>query len=142
MYQRMIILGNLGGDPEMRYMADGTAVTNFSVAVNSSRREGDETVKETVWFRCSAWGKRGEAFNEWFKKGQPVLIEGRLRFDPQTGGPSLWTGREGDMRATFEITVDNWNFAGKNEGGQEFGNDPGSPRSGTQAAVEEDEIPF
>lgn len=140
MYQKIIILGNLGQDPEMRYMPDGTAVTNFSVATN--RRWTDpateETVSETTWFRCSAWGKRGEVINEWFTKGKPILIEGRLKVDPQTGGPKMFTRGDGTIGTGFEVNVDNFSFAG---GGDE--RDGGSaPRSGTAAAQEEDEIPF
>ena len=139
MYQRVIIMGNLGQDPEMRYMSDGTAVTNFSVAVNSARVVGEERIKETVWFRCSAWGKRGEAVNEWFKKGKPILVEGVLKFDPQTGGPKIFPRQDGTTGTSFELNVDNWRFAG---GGDSNAEGDSGARSGTPAATEEDEIPF
>jgi len=80
MYQKIIVVGNLGRDPEMRYMPDGTAVTNFSIATN--RRWTDRTTgqpaEETIWFRVSVWGRQAETANQYLSKGRQVLIEGRL----------------------------------------------------------------
>ena len=74
MYQKLIIIGNLGRDPEMRYTPDGKAVTTFSVA--ASRRYGEK--EETAWFRVSVWGKQAESCNQYLQKGSKVLVEGRL----------------------------------------------------------------
>jgi single-strand DNA-binding protein len=143
MYQRIIIVGNLGNDPEMRYMPDGTAVTNISVATNRSwtdSRTGEAT-KETTWFRVSVWRKQAEAVNQYLAKGSRVLVEGRLRPDPQTGGPRLWTAQDGTVRASFEITADSVQFlSGRDDGGggdYEEGGDYNGP-----GAQEEDDIPF
>jgi single-strand DNA-binding protein len=74
------IIGNLGRDPEMRYTPSGSAVTNFTVAVNRPRRGQDgNMVDETEWFRVVLWDKLAETANEFLKKGQPVFIEGRLQ---------------------------------------------------------------
>jgi single-strand DNA-binding protein len=104
MYQTLIIAGNVGRDPEMRYTPSGQAVTSFSVATNRQYTNNNgETVKETIWFRISAWGKTGEICNQYLKKGSKVLVEGRLTADPATGGPRVWTAQDGAPRASFEV---------------------------------------
>ena len=88
MYHTLIIVGNLGKDPEMRYPPSGQAVTSFSVATSRQYTSGSgEQVKETIWFRVSTWGKTAEVCNQYLKKGSKVLIEGRLTPDKATGGP-------------------------------------------------------
>jgi len=140
MYQKIVIVGNLGTDPEMRYMPDGTAVTNFSVATNRkwTNRSTGEPRDETTWFRVSVWGKQAESANQYLSKGRQVLVEGRLKPDPQTGGPRLWTGQDGSMRASFEITAGTVQFIGGRESSAMI---DGEPMEGP-AAQEEDEIPF
>ena len=140
MYQKVVIAGNLGTDPEMRYMPDGTAVTNFSVATNRrwTDRASGEPREETTWFRVSAWRQQAEIANEYLSKGRQVLVEGRLRPDPQTGGPRVWTGQDGTVRASYELTADVIRFiGGRGDGGFVEGGAVEAP-----AAQEEDEIPF
>lgn len=140
MYQKVIIIGNLGGDPEMRYMPDGTAVTNFSLA--TSRRWTDrstgEPKEETAWFRVSVWGRQAETANEYLSKGRQVLVEGRMRPDPQTGGPRVWTAQDGTVRASYEMVADNFRFLGGRDE-MSFSEEEGGEG---QAPQEEDEIPF
>ena len=142
MYQKIMIIGNLGRDPEMRYMPDGTAVTSFSVA--TSRRWNDkgsgQTRDETTWFRVTVWRKQAETANQYLSKGRKVLVEGRLKPDPQTGGPRLWTRQDGTVASSYELTAENIVFlSAKGEGGSYSGdNDAG----GHAAAHEEEEIPF
>ena len=140
MYQKIIIMGNLGGDPEMRYMSDGTAVTNFSVATNRrwSNRASGEQQEETTWFRVSVWGRQAEATNEYLSKGRQVLVEGRMKPDPQSGGPRIWTGQDGTARASYEITAETVRFVGSRDSGGFASDDSG----GAAPAQEEDEIPF
>jgi single-strand DNA-binding protein len=140
MYQKVVIVGNLGTDPEMRYMPDGTAVTNFSVATNRkwTDRASGEPREETTWFRVSVWRQQAEAANQYLSKGRQVLVEGRLRPDPQTGGPRLWTAQDGSMRTSFELTAEVVRFIGSREGATMT---EGEPAEGP-AAQEEDEIPF
>ena len=77
MYHTIIIVGNLGRDPEMRYTPSGQAVTNFNVATNRQYTASDGSqVKETIWFRVSSWGKQAETCNQFLKKGSKVLVEG------------------------------------------------------------------
>jgi single-strand DNA-binding protein len=101
----IILAGNLGRDPEMRYIPSGDAVTNFSMATNSGHKVGAETVKETIWWRVTAWRKQAETANEYLHKGSRVLVEGALIFDPETGGPRLWERNDGGMGSSFEITM-------------------------------------
>jgi single-strand DNA-binding protein len=145
MYQKIIVVGNLGGDPEMRYMPDGTAVTSFSVATN--RRWNDsrtgEQVDETTWFRVSVWGRRAEVANQYLSKGSKVLVEGRLKPDPNTGGPRLWTRQDGTVAASYELTADNFSFVGSRADGDSYdGGDHDESNGGGSPAQEEDDIPF
>ena len=134
MYQKLIITGNLGQDPELRYMPDGQAVANFSVACNRkwNNQNTGEPQEETIWFRVSVWGRQAEAANQYLSKGRQVLIEGRLRPDPNTGSPRLWTRQDGSVGASFEMTADRVQFLGSNGNGN--GSEPDYD--------EEDAIPF
>lgn len=138
MYQKIIIVGNLGRDPELRYTASGDAVTNLSLATNRSWTSGDgEKVDETTWFRVSVWGRSAEACNQHLAKGRQVLVEGILQPDPDTGGPRIWEDGEGNSRASFEIRASTVKFLG--------GAGNASPATATSAVtgdIPSDEIPF
>ncbi len=104
MFHRIIIVGNLGRDPELRYTPNGTPVTNFSVATNRTYTNSNgEQVKETIWFRVSVWGKQAENVHQYLRKGSRVLVEGSLVPDLATGGPRLWTAQDGTVRASYEV---------------------------------------
>ncbi len=143
MYQKIIIVGNLGRDPEMRYMPDGTAVTSFSVA--TSRRWTDratgQPVDETTWFRVSVWGRQAESTNQYLSKGSKVLVEGVISPDRNTGGPKLFTRQDGTVGSSFEIRADNVRFLSSRDDGEYAG---GSAEGYSEAAPaqEEDDIPF
>jgi single-strand DNA-binding protein len=111
-YHKIIIVGHLGKDPEMRYTPSGTSVTSFSVATDRkyTDREG-KVVKETCWFRVTVWGKQAEACNEYLTKGSLVVVEGSLKCDPATGGPPVWTSQKtGKEVASFEINASHVSF--------------------------------
>ncbi len=92
MFHTIIIVGNLGKDPEMRYTPSGQAVTSFSVATSRKYTSSNgEQVNETIWFRVSAWGKQAEVCNQYLKKGSKVLVEGDSRQIKILGG--LASGR-------------------------------------------------
>lgn len=139
MYQKLLIVGNLGQDPEMRYMPDGQAVTNFSLACNRrwNDRATGEQQEEVTWYRVSVWGRQAEAANQYLSKGRQVLIEGRLRPDPNTGGPRLWTRNDGSIGASFEVVADRVQFLGGNGNGAN-----GHTNDAAEPAYAEDEIPF
>lgn len=80
MFNKITIIGNLGTDPEMRYMPSGDAVTSFSVATNRRYRTRDgENRDETEWFRVNAWGRLAETTNQYLEKGSLVYVEGRRK---------------------------------------------------------------
>ncbi len=139
-YQKVIIVGNLGRDPEMRYMPDGTAVTSFSVATNRRWTNQDNSQgEETVWFRVSVWRRQAEIAAQYLSKGRQVMVEGRLQPDKATGGPRIWTAQDGTPRASFEITADRIVFLG-GRGDASSGGDSGDMDGPDYVA--EDEIPF
>lgn len=143
MYQKIIIVGNLGRDPEMRYMPDGTAVTSFSVATNRSWTDSrtNEKVDETTWFRISVWGRRAEVANQYLQRGSKILVEGRLTPDRSTGGPRLWTRQDGTVSASFEVRATDFSFVGSRQDADQYqGQSDSNDFSG--GAVEEDDIPF
>jgi single-strand DNA-binding protein len=106
MYHKIILVGNLGRDPEMRYLPSGAAVTNFSMATSEKWTGQDGQPQErTIWWRVSVFGKAGEACNEYLKKGSKVLVEGRMNADPKTGNPRMFTRQDGSMGTAFEVTA-------------------------------------
>lgn len=140
MYHKVIIVGNLGRDPEMRYTPKGTPVTNFSVATNRRwTNEDGSQGEETTWFRVSAWGKLGEVCNQYLSKGRQVFIEGNLRPD-ENGGPRIWTGQDGQARASFEVVAQTVKFLG----GRGEAGDAGPPFDTEEppGMIEAGEIPF
>jgi single-strand DNA-binding protein len=98
---KVMIIGNLGSDPEMRYTPNGRAVTQFNVAVNQSTKnqQTGEWVEETDWFRVTIWGDRAERMAENLRKGNKVFVEGRFR-------TRQFEGRDGQTRTALEITAD------------------------------------
>ena len=139
---KIIVIGHLGRDPEMRYTPNGQAVTSFSVA--SSRRYttgGGEQREETEWFNVSAWGKLGETCNQYLTKGQQVYIEGRM-------SSRTYEGRDGTTRVSIDVFLNDVQFLGGRGGdGGESGS--GQYNSGVGAMPDEgpgmesvDDLPF
>ena len=122
MYHKLILVGYLGRDPEMRYTPSGTAVASFSVAVNDTFGEK----KNTIWFRVSAWDKLAEVCNQYLNKGSQVLVEGRLIADPETGGPKMFERNDKTVGTSFEVTATTVKFLSGAKDEQE----------------EDDEVPF
>jgi single-strand DNA-binding protein len=145
MYQRIVLVGNLGRDPEMRYTPNGTPVTSFSVATNRKYTGSDGQLKdETLWFRISVWGKQAETCNQYLTKGQKVLVEGSLSGD-ETGGPRVWTGQDGKPRASFEVRAQTVRFLSRREGTEAGNSTASSPNGGPAPTTEphtEEELPF
>lgn len=117
-YQKIIIEGNLGGDPESRQTQNGKLVASFSVAVNEKRGGTDHT----EWFRCVAWEKTGEVARDYLRKGDCVLLEGRL----QTRD---WTDKDGQTRKSTELVVDRLVLQGRKDAQA-----PGAPPQSRPAA--------
>jgi len=108
-FNKIIVIGNLGRDPELRYTPQGNAVCDFSVATSEKRRDkAGEMQEQTIWFRVTTWGKQAEIASKYLTKGKPVYVEGRLR-------TSEWTDRDGKNRFSLEINASDLHFIG---GGQ------------------------
>ncbi len=102
-FAKVMIIGNLGRDPEMRYTPNGRQVTEFSVAVSHRSRDaqtGEWQDDQTDWYRVTVWGERAERTAEQFRKGNKVFVEGRFR-------TREFEGRDGQKRISLEITADN-----------------------------------
>ena len=111
MLNKAMIIGNLGADPEMRYTANGSAVTNFNVATNRSfTNSADEQIQETEWFRVVAWNRLAEVCSQYLEKGRQVYVEGRLQ-------TRSWEGQDGQTRYTTELIAFEVKFLGGSGGG-------------------------
>jgi single-strand DNA-binding protein len=106
MYQRVIIVGYLGRDPDEKFKNDGTPISNFSVATTdrwTDKRDGTQK-QATVWWKVSAFGKLAEICNEFLESGSFVLLEGVMRAN-EHGNPKIWFTNDGDARANFEMNA-------------------------------------
>jgi single-strand DNA-binding protein len=140
MFHTIIVVGNLGRDPELRYLPSGQAVCDFSVATSRQYNNASgQQVKETIWFRISVWGKQAEACNQYLRKGRRVLVEGRLNPDQNTGGPRIWSRQDGTPAASYEITAGTVRFLSSRA--DEAGGYPSEETTG-QPAGDSEEIPF
>ena|SRR5215468_4250542 len=133
-YEKLIISGNLGADPELKFLEDGTAVTNLSIAVNKKRKDAQKT---TTWFRVSLFGKQAEVVCEYLKKGSKVLAEcSNLRV-------STYTTKKGESAASLEATAERIVFldsASDVPVGEDHTNTVEQPNNGAAEAV--GDIPF
>ena len=97
-FNRIILVGYLGRDPELRYTPQGTAVCDFSVATSEKRKDQNgESKEETTWFKVTFWGKQAEVASQFLAKGRQAYIEGRLR-------AREWTDKDGRTRTRLEVT--------------------------------------
>ena len=97
---KILVIGNVGSDPEMRYTPNGTAVTSFSLATNRVYTNASgERKEETEWFTVNAWGREAENSNQYVTKGMKIYAEGRLKTD-------TWTGNDGQARFRLQINAD------------------------------------
>lgn len=136
MYQEITIVGYLGNEPDMRYTPNGQAVTSFSVA--SSRKytnNSGQQVDETTWFRVSVWGPQAESSSQYLHKGSPVLVVGRLRPDPQTGSPRLFTRQDGTTASSYEVTAQTVRFLPSGRGSSSYDADFGDEAGGDEGDI-------
>lgn len=148
-FNKIIIVGNLGRDPELRYTPQGTAVCNFSMATNEKRRDKSGEMQDvTTWFRITLWNRQAENASKYLQKGSSVYIEGRLKLDE-------WTDRDGNTRQTLDVTATDMQFLGGRQDGMsaaagssssnQFSNDVEPNNSADNKPAEtdtDDEIPF
>lgn len=131
-YNKVILMGRLTRDPEMRYTGSGMAVTKIGLAVGRRyfNKSTQQTVEETAFVDCEAWGKQAETLNQYMRKGRPLFVEGRLKFD-------TWESREGQKRSKLVVVVENFQFVdsggeGGGGGGGYARNNAGAPAGGQQ----------
>jgi len=146
---KVILIGNLGRDPELRYTQGGQAVANFTLATTENwTNKGGEREERTEWHRIVAWGRTAELCAQYLAKGRTVYIEGRLQ-------TREWENKEGQKQRTTEINAQTIQFLGGPRGagqgaparpGRSGGSgaelDPGPPDDAVTAPPPEDEIPF
>src|SRR5512135_2526059 len=108
---KVILIGNLGRDPETRYTADGAAITNITIATSDRWKDkaSGEMKESTEWHRVAFFGRLAEIAGEYLKKGRPVYVEGRLR-------TRKWQDKDGQDRYTTEIVAENMQMLGSREG--------------------------
>src|SRR6266851_10387430 len=144
-FNRIILVGNLGRDPELRYTPQGTPVCSFTMATNERRKDKTgEWQEQVTWFKVTLWGRQAETASQYLTKGRPVYIEGRLRVEE-------WTDRDGKPRHTLEVHATDMQFIGGGRGEDAAG---GAPARGAAAAatsgdsgpepneLSDDDIPF
>lgn len=131
---KVILIGNLGRDPETRYSADGAAITNITLATTDSWKDKatGEKKEQTEWHRVVFFNRLAEIAGEYLRKGRPVYVEGKLR-------TRKWTDKEGQERYTTEIVADQMQLLGGREGGgapmpDDGGPSASAPRSAAPAA--------
>ncbi len=140
-WAQTIIIGNVGRDPEMRYLPSGVGVCSFSVAVTRrwNDKNSSEQKEKTVWYRISCWRNLAETANNYVKKGMQIMVVGEL--EPARA----YLDNSGQPAATLELTAQNFQFLGSREGGQ--GGDQGGYNEqysggGQSGSSNVDDIPF
>ena len=149
-FNKIIVVGNLGRDPELRYTPQGTAVCSFTMATNERRKgQAGEPQDVTTWFRVTVWGKQAETVSKYLTKGRNVYVEGRLHVGE-------WADKDGKQRYTLEVNATDVRFIDGGQGvegipvrqaAQAAAQPSGRLAAGTRppahdAGLEEDEIPF
>jgi len=134
-YAAVTIVGHLGRDPETKFSQSGTAITKFAIATSRKNGQGTET---TTWWRCTSLGKRGEIIAQYFKKGDPILVQGEPSLQEYTAG-------DGALKNSLEVLVNDFSFI---KGKRDSGDDQPAPDKGqgygkpASTSSFDDDIPF
>jgi len=120
MFNKIILIGNLTRDPEVRYTPQGTSVCNFRIAVNHRYKQGDEVKKDVTFIDVVVFGKQADTCGQYLNKGSGVLIEGRLQ-------ERRWETDEGQQRSKYEVVAQNVRFLSKKPGAVAEGGDIAPP---------------
>ena len=143
-FNRVVLVGNLTRDPELRYISSGTAVSDIGLAVNDRVKRNDQWVDEATFIDITLWGRTAEVANEYLSKGSPVLIEGRLKLDQ-------WE-KDGQKRSKLKVIGERMQMLGGRDGGPRGGRSQAQSNQGggyddyepapASSAPPDDEIPF
>ncbi len=114
-FNRIIVVGNLGRDPELRYSPQGLPVCSFSLATNERQKDKQtgELVDSTIWYRANIFGRKAEVAAQYLQKGSPVYIDGKLK-------PEEWTDRDGKARFTLNINASDFNLSATQMGAKKL----------------------
>ena len=142
-FNKIILVGNLGRDPELRYTAQGTPVCSFSMATNERRKDRNgEMQDQTTWFRITLWNRLAETASQYLQKGKQVYIEGRLRVEE-------YVDRDGKPRHSLEVFATDMHFIGSRGGDdasapyeRAASAGAGSSSADSQADLSDEDIPF
>ena len=152
-FNRVILMGNLTRDPEIRYLSSGTAVAKLGLAVNEGFKTKSGEEPKPLFIDIDVWERQAETCAEYLKKGSPVLVEGRLKLDE-------WETKEGEKKSKLKVTADRVQFLGgkrDDPGGRDEGFSEGSeaprrasrpapprdePREAAEGPKDEDDLPF
>ena len=141
-FNKIIVVGNLGRDPELRYTPQGTPVTSFSLATNERETRGGEKVDVTTWFDVTLFGRQAEVASQYLAKGKQVYVEGRFRSEE-------WTDRDGNKRVTNKIKGSDMQLIDRVQGGEQAmsaaagaGASGGGASAGEEPGAGDDDIDF
>ena len=125
-FNKVILMGNLTRDPQLSYLPSQTAVVEFSLATNRTYKKQDGSQGEEVCFAdCQMFGKRAEVINKYLHKGDPLFVEGRLKFDS-------WQAQDGSKRSKLRVFVENFEFMGGGKSNSNQNNQGGQASGGSQ----------
>ncbi len=144
-YNKVILMGNLTRDPEVRYTSSGTAIAKLGIAVNRYwRNQEGQQQEETTFVDVDAFGKQAETIGQYLKKGRPIMVEGRLKLDQ-------WDDKQtGQKRSKMGVTLENFQFLDSRSEGGDGGGSGGTQSSGGSPSTaqggggfaEDDDVPF
>jgi single-strand DNA-binding protein len=142
-YNRVLLMGNLTRNPEIRYTPSGTAVADLGLAVNENfKNKAGETVEQTCFVDVVVWGRQAETASEYLHKGSPIFVEGRLQLDQ-------WESQQGEKRSKLRVRADRVQFLGSPGKGTEYADAPAatapqesSVPSAAPEVADNDDVPF
>jgi|SRR3990172_7957214 len=132
-FAKTILVGNLGRDVTLRYMPNGTAVADFSVAVSEKFKKDGETQEKTYWWKCTSWGRQAEVCNQYLAKGSSVYLEGRPGYEE-------YVSRDGDKRFNLTLNVSDVQFLGSKRDSDDTASTP-DVRQAVNSAAERAQAP-
>lgn len=136
-YEQTIIVGNVGRDPEMRYLPSGAGVCSFSVAVTTrwNDRQSGEKREKTNWYRVSCWGRLGETANQYVRKGTPIMVVGTVE-------AQAYMSQDNTPRASLDLRAQNFQLLGSRGDNAGDGSYDAGYDDGYEAPQRDDDIPF
>jgi single-strand DNA-binding protein len=133
---KVFLMGNLTRDPELKHLPSGTPVVEIAIAINRqwNDRNSGERKEATTYVDCKTMGRRAEVIDQYFSRGKPIFIEGRLDF-------RSWEAKDGGKRSKLEVFIENFEFVGGGRGEGGGGGEPGRSRSAPEESYSRDEGP-